>query len=450
MTHEEEDPLPDLPSLGDRGDEEPAGPDDLGLVDAVQDEEEDVGLDDSTGIDGDDALFALDLPPKENVGPDPSESEPEETIPVDGLGGEDEYGWSDANDSSEEPWDDELDLGKEVSTSEDAGEEGVDEVFDLGKGDDDVSHLPALRGHDADDDEELPLGADAMIDEEETTLISAALLPRLAPAITKVAPGPVWCVDRDLFGGRGLFSADGTLLADRNVTSIAGFGETILAVIDGALMRGLETFEPCSPADRQLVWVAREGERRAWATTESGALFASDDAGLSWRGPLLLAKVVAVALPDDGGVVALCAGRDAPAQLVRSLDGGTRWTASHGPALGEGARFVSALGDSIAVSCADDPRGPSLSNDRGKTWARVPGLPRTGPIALAREDGGLALYAAHEGFVARHRPGGGEPALVIETSNVNAIRAERAGKSTMLMIASGDGLFRVFVEPEPA
>jgi hypothetical protein len=449
---EDDDLLPELPSMGERGDEEPAGPDDLGTGEVLPEEDERVGLDDSAGVDGDDALFALDLPPKEKV----VDEDDMDVIPIDGLDGDDEYGWTDANEGEAEGWDDELDLGKESTTSEDAGEEGVDDVFEIGGGgDDDASHLPALRGHDPEDDAEELDGLVAVTAfDDEPRMVSAAMLPRLACEVSKIADGPVCCVDGVYIGGQGVRTIDGaeSIARDHSVTSLAAFDGVIVIVSGGGLRAVGGELTSCDPEGRSLAWVGRDGER-LWGAADGGAVFTSEDRGAGWSGPLLLAPAVAMAIANEGGVVVLCAGRDAPAQVARSTDG-KRWTAAAGPSLGEGVRRIDTCGDSIAIACSEDPRGPSLSNDRGKTWSRVPGLPRTGAIALVREAGGLTLYAAHDGFVARHRPGGGEPALVlehaIEQNRVHTLRAERRGDSTILLVGSDAGLHRVQIDPELA
>ena len=100
--------------------------------------------------------------------------------------------------------------------------------------------------------------------------------------------------------------------------------------------------------------------------------------------------------PPTGGVMVLCAGKDVPAQLAWTEDGGGRWSAVDGPGLPSDGEMSLAYGDGyVAVACDADVAGPFLSSDAGKTWARVPGLPPTGPIALVKEEGGLSLYAAH-------------------------------------------------------
>src|SRR5690606_32580850 len=139
--------------------------------------------------------------------------------------------------------------------------------------------------------------------------------------------------------------------------------------------------------------------------------------------------------------------------LARSEDGGQRWMAVDGPPAVEEPCSLAVLRDAVGVASS---AGTFLSRDRGKSWARVPGLPPARLIALADEAGGLALYTAHslEGraVVARRRPDGGEPALVldVEAEQVSALEASTSGGLVVLHVATSAGLFRVRVDPDRA
>ena len=170
---DEDDDFPiDLPPLGKLTDvDDTLDSEELGIEELPESSEADesVGLDDSEGVEGDEALFALDLPP-----PEAERVEPEvDAIPIEGLDGDDEYGWTETG-ASEEAWDpSDVDLPSlRPLGREDGGEEGVEDLG-LGVGvsadgdDDDASHLPPLEALDAeleDDFEDLVLGEDALID----------------------------------------------------------------------------------------------------------------------------------------------------------------------------------------------------------------------------------------------------------------------------------------------
>ncbi len=453
-------------------------------------------LDDSEGPEDGASLFALELPP-EDASPDEEGVDP---IPVEGLDEDAEYGWTDDSRSDDEPWDAELDLpGLTPLARDDGGEEGVDETADLGLVGDEVPHLPPLRGLDDSEEEvdNLALGDDAWIMElSEPESVDAVLPPRhpacevahLGPkgAVNAFEPGPPPLAA----GPGGLFRVDTPLeplaaagLDDAEVVSLVAEGRRVL--VGTRLHGGLRSEDggaSFTPANgwagegreiAQELALVREPGGRVWALTPGGALFRSDDFGASWVGPLLLKTVVALAAVPEGGVLALSGGRDAP-QLARSEDGGQRWTAVDVPALGPGVRYLDALRESVVLSADGDSAGPFLSNDRGKRWMRVPGLPPAGPVALAREPGGLTLYAAHfaaaedRGVVVRYPTTGGEAALVLDVAEeaaargltvdgdpdgahrVLAIDARAGDDGTVLHVATSCGLFRVRLDPERA
>ncbi len=507
---DDEDLLEDLPDLGGLGDDEPLDDAQLGLDDEATGEREEVGLDDSTGLDDDASLYALELPPEDRV----TDEEDVDAIPVEGLDGDDEYGWADTGKSEDEPFDaSEVDIAELTPIGgEDRGEEGVDDAIELGgPSGDEVPHLPPMRGVPDDEDEEaedLALGEDALIEEavlsydEERRQMGATLPPRLeAPACVVEHLGPHAAVHAFTLGatslacGAGMYRVEADRAVPIDAVGIDGLDLISVAVdprdpgrivvgtrLAGAL-RSIDgrTFAPANAwavegrEVAQSFVVRHEREGRVWGRTSGGALFRSDDFGASWTGPLILKPVVALATPEDGGVVALCAGRDAPAQIARSDDGGQRWAAVDGPSIGtSGELFLAAFRGSLAVSADEDPGGPWLSNDRGKSWTRIPGLPPTGPMALAWEPGGLTLYAAHffdgddRGVVVRHRPGGSESAVVLDVAReasersiaasgdpegdhrVYALEARREGDRTVLHVGTGAGLFRVRIDPERA
>lgn len=529
---EDEDVLPELPPSG-VGDDDDSSADDslpndqeLGLDDELDlgDEGEDIGLEDAAGMEGleeEGALFALDLPPE----PELAEGDDDlDAIPFEGLDDDDEYGWADTGERvEEEPWDPaELDLpGLAPLGRDDGGEEGVEETFDHSGDGDDASHLPPLVTDPSldDDEDDLSIGEAALIAEaalsfEDERREMGAFVPVAVDASARrvewlgPADDEILCVEvvriqgehaGGIAGGRGIYSFSAGFerlpsvgLEESEVIAIA-IGDDPRRITVGTRLGavfcsddGGATFEAAaSPGTRggepvQGFHLRRErGSERLWGRTGTGALHRSDDFGRTWTGPLLLKPAVAIETPPEGGVVVLCAGREAPPQIARSSDGGERWAAVDGPALdGSGGElFFAVSGDHLAVSSDVDPQGPFLSADAGKTWLRVPGLPPTGAMALAREVGGLSLYAAHffegadAGVVARHRPDGGEPGLVLDVAEEAAARERRGqalggegdaegehrvyallalveGPQTILYAASGAGLFRVVIDPE--
>ncbi|HJL14144.1 MAG TPA: hypothetical protein RMH99_00740 [Sandaracinaceae bacterium LLY-WYZ-13_1] len=514
---DDDDLILDLPPLGTGDDESTPEDDDLGLEDLVatdtEEDDEEVGLDDSTGLEDEQSLFALELPPEEAEAAEGEKGLEElpfdEGIDADG----EEEGWTEESGAaSDEPWDPhEADLPELAPLgTEDGGEEGLDEVVDLGIDGDAVPHLPALDLDAGEDEEaeELSIGEDALIEEaalsfeEERRQMGREVPPALdAPGCTVAHLGPragaIYAVELSshgsLAGGHalhrlgpsGLSPVDAPALADHDVVSIARLDDDVVigtrlggaftGAFDGDALgplRRSEGLEALDASPQEFHLRAEAGGARLWGRGAGGGLYRSEDRGRSWTGPLLLKPALALATPDEGGVVVLCAGRDAPAQLVGSEDGGERWAAVDAPDLAEGDSYLAVCGELVALASDADAGGPFLSADGGRSWARVPGLPPTGPMALVREPGGLSLYAAHffegsdRGVVVRYRPDGGEPGRVLDVAEraadlgdvdegdregdhrVYALRASSEGETTVLHVATGVGLFRVRIDPD--
>jgi len=486
---EDDDLLPPLPPLADDDDDALPDAGELGLDALLPDDAEaaeSVGLDDDTGLEDDAPLYALELPPEETA----IDEEDVDAIPVEGLDEGAEYGWTDDGASqADEGWDPaEMDLPTlSPLGGDDGGEVGLDDAIDLGgRGADDVSHLPPLDADEGDEDDagdDLLLDVAAMITDVDEAPDRSLPAPLEGVAVTHLGPregaaavrppyvggaASVWVVRGEgceRLGSGGLEAAE--------VVAVAGDGDAlVVSTAAGEVLRSDDagaSFAPVTSFGKdaaQSFHLRREaGTTRLWGRTGGGALHASDDFGRTWKGPLLLKRVVAIVTPPTGGVMVLCAGRDAPPQLAWTEDGGGRWSAVDGPGLPAEGEMSLAYGDGyVAVACAADVAGPFLSSDAGKTWARVPGLPPAGPIALVKERGGLSLYAAHldgdRGVIVRHRPGGGEAGLVLDVAE----EAERLGLDgphrivdlslacdgdrTVLHAATGVGVFRVTVEPE--
>jgi hypothetical protein len=220
-----------------------------------------------------------------------------------------------------------------------------------------------------------------------------------------------------------------------------------------------------------------DGGRRLWGRTRSGALFRSDDFGKTWSRPLLLAPVAALADDPEGGFLALSVPATGPAQTARTDDGGHGWTMRTVRGLmrsadSEAEYHIAARGPRIVVASDGEPHGPRLSDDDGQSWEEAETLPAPGVTALVREGEAQCLYAslffagADRGVLIRHarRPDGtAEDRLVLdvraerEARNVEsagdpegdnrifAIDARTEGGRTILVVATGAGLFRVRV-----
>lgn len=466
-TPDEDDLLPELPDDDvTLGDDLPPADDELGLEGEIDlPPDENGGLDDAAGLDDEPSGYLLDLPPDDDV----TDEDGVDAIPVEGLDGDDEYGWTDDPRSAKEDdsdWEGTLDLPELTPlTRDDGGEEGVEDLVQLGGNGDEVPHLGPLHA-DEEDDDELFFDDDARLRAfEEGPLAFGIALEPPACRVEPLGGGSMLSVSGGLAGGRdGLFAARARLERVSSIAPVLSLAvdpsdahRVVVGTPEGALrsIDGGATFAPANGWAEgrdaaQPFFVACESAARLWGRTAGGALFRSDDFGASWTGPLLLKPVVALTATGECAV-ALCAGRNVAPQIARSEDGGQRWTASDGPPLAPGAVFLAVARDFVAVTSG---AGPFLSADRGRSWTRIPGLPETGAIALAMEPGGLAVYAAHatEGgvLVARHRPGGGEPALLLQLDGeeVRALTAERAGERTVLHVASSEGLYRATVDPD--
>lgn len=468
------------------------GFDDQELIDFADDDEK-VGLDDSEGFDGDTPLFTLDLPPGDAHEPDVSEAD-DTAIPIEGLDTDAEYGWSDdgsaETDESWDPGDFDMPVLAKLGR-DDGGEEGMDEEMTVGG-------LPELiRGSESDDElaedllgdvadgmrhlesggrsaRELPSAADE-------TVCQVSLIGPPCTVLSIDAPPPT------LAGGAGIYGVAGgrpralTALRaeglDRStVTSIVRVEERIAVGLQptGAMFSvdGGETFAPASAATFERSSQAEGGfyihkeasSNRLWGRTAAGALMRSDDLGATWNGPLLLQRVVALTTTERS-TLAFSAGPKAASQLAITSDGGERWSAARGPAI-EASQvvYIAAHRGIVVLSGADDPRGPFLSRDGGKRWARLPAMVATGPMALVREDDSLSLYAAHSTdervVVARHRPDGGESYVVLDVDvsavrfgssdadprTVHSVAASVVGSHTELFVATSVGLFNVRIE----
>lgn len=459
---EDEDLLDDLPPIGDvssRDDDETFSADELG-VEIGAGPSEDVGLDDSTGLDDEASLFVLELPPREQA-----DEQGVDDIPLaETLGGDDEYGWTeDAGSAADEKWDPgDVDLPRltPLGRDSDHGAEGVDEVFELGgDGDDSVPFLPPLRGELEDGEED---GLEVSFPIDDALVQRRSALPPALEGVSVEAVLPVAAHDVAFGPPRWTATSDGIYVgaARCDGRGLRGVPRSI-CVSHGVVLVGTElgafrsedgaaTFEPIETLGTHRIDLTSEREGTVWACGATGRLQRSDDGGRVWSPPLLLTRVVAMATPERG-VVALSAPESARAQVAASTDGGGRWAAFDAPALTRpddpGGYSLAMSRDDVALASAADDGGPFLSHDRGQKWLRIPGVPPARAVLLTREDA-LVIYAAHEvdgrHVVVRYLPDreSGSGIIYEGTGTVNRLLVDPDGG---IQVATEDGLFRVRV-----
>jgi hypothetical protein len=422
---------------GDEEDEAGLGLDELGdLLDDVDGPEE-VGLDDQAGVDDGAPLYDLDLPP------DDAGAEPEGSVDVGVMIDDDlEGGWIDdgrAEDRSE--WDAaELDLGELASLgADDGGEEGLDEAASVLLGD-----LPDLDG----EGEEEPLeeaGLEAFMDTATMATMFAARVPTLPATIDParldirqlIRGVTLRCLDAEVAGGEGLYRIrDGVRLDE--TTGIVGVaaveaGRWLLAT-DGRVgetaLPGEGPVTLFRDAASPTVWAHRRGGRLHHARLPAGELV-----------PAPVDLPVDASTPSSAGGV-LFVGGD---RLVRSTEDFGRWSMVEAPSLGAPPWRLAAVGDAVA---AGGGAGVFLSRDGGRRWSAIPGLPPVGAFDLAAEEGGLALYAAHpkgpRTVLARHRPDGGEGAVLVALEGeVHVVRWRGPG---VVLVAGESGLHQIVID----
>ena len=516
----DDDLLPGLPPLD--GDDEPAsgiGEEDEGADELT--EEENVGLDAALGIDGEEDEPTGDSDEDEAWTKGSEESDDLDDGEED-FGDESEATWSADDEAGPLADDDDDDLtdddGESVAAA-DRGEEGVEDDEGAGTGADDESDLPALEplgtanldeaaddldvreagdldGVDLADDAEPRLGGTTLPRHPDDGTLAVSYLGPEDDALTCVARSGDTLVAGGLealyrAGDSGVVTLEADGLSGEGTTSIAVDPTDPQRIAVGTRMMGVlvsldggATFDTSNEWQRRkgapevALYVAIEphiGGSRLWARTRSGALYRSEDFGETWAGPLLLGPARALAVDAaGGGVVVLTGGRGA-AQIARSSDGGARWLMRDAPgsAASGAAGFMTgdepalaALGDDIVISHERDAEGPHVSTDGGVSWGRLGELAGAGVVALARELGGVALYAGvfyagvDRGVLVRRGPDGVSAVLLDVAAERDArsiealgdaegdnrvlgleVRAGRVG--TTVLAATGAGLFRL-------
>ena len=155
-----------------------------------------------------------------------------------------------------------------------------------------------------------------------------------------------------------------SLLGKADFHVLRSAGERVYGVnaTDGKLLvsddRGKSWATRTPPAALFDVAVAPGDGNRVVASSESG-LFASRDAGKSWR-PLGRERAGLLAWPESDALYLV----DGRGGIHRSADGGATWR-MRGALGGQPAAFVSHSGDLIAAVHTNEVK---LSSDEGRTW----------------------------------------------------------------------------------
>ncbi|AKF06963.1 hypothetical protein [Sandaracinus amylolyticus] len=503
----DDDELPGLPDIA--GDDEPAGDLGLGLADDIDEGDEGdetVGLDVSTGVEGEedflDALDDDDADESWDAAEEPLTEDPE-------LDEGEEGGWTEGSEAAEAPgWDADLDDAdldeeREPSLVRDAGEEGVEERLDALDDDDAPVGLPAStpsREDELADDLELEGEGeiDALPGADERPEHPALSLPRMPATSRWLGPDDdaILAIGGGLAGGRTLYRIEGDEVSEIDAIGLDGDEPTSLVrTASGALLVGLqlggvarstdgERFEPVEALRRgeatsvgafHLLAEPHAGGVRLWGLTRGGALVRSDDEGATWSRPLIPGAVLAVGHDVEGGVVGVLGARGGAMRLIRTRDGGRSWRNVAGPTIAglpdEHEIFVAALGPIVVLTTDVPGLAPYVTRDDGQRWEVLDALRDAGAIALAAEPSGAALYAGvlaegtDRGLVVRAAIATGErPSIVVDLEEVrakhhvtgagdpegdqrvHALVVERRDEETTLWIGSGIGLVRTRVK----
>jgi len=521
---EDDDILPGLPALD--GDDEPVEGTDSDVdstEDADADADESVGLDAETGpAELDEAADEVDAGDDAERWLDAAEAADDAAPVEDGIDGVDEEGqsWTDGSEEFDDPAlaDDDLPDEPDLPPAPDRGEEGVDEADGSGGSDDDAELPPLSALTDAADDasEDLDLREEGEIEdvpeiEDDIAASAGRMPPRLSHDRVSVEHlGPageamfaVACAragERTVAGGTRLYAAaehgplaplEAAGLESHEITTIAldphdaeriavgtRLGGAFRSIDGGATFHEINGWRHREPGNVTvpflLVAEPHASGTRLWGRTRTGALYRSEDFGSTWLGPVLTPPVAAVARDAAGGVVAIHFGRRGGEQLARSEDGGRGWRMSEpiGRLRGDGAVQLATLGPVTAMARDGESAGVFYSTDSGVTWDVARALREPTALALAEEDGQLALYAAlflegeDKGVVVRQVLGG-DAHVVLDIDHERAARTlagpddsegegrvhelvvSRAGGLTTLLAATQVGVFRVVVRTAP-
>jgi hypothetical protein len=145
--------------------------------------------------------------------------------------------------------------------------------------------------------------------------------------------------------------------------------------------------------------MATGGGTRLVGLTGEGHLFASDDLGRSWRGPIVDRRCTA-AVPVEGeeALLAFAAHGDEVALLEISFDGSARRIPlpPKVAAAALGARVFVAAGGGVVAVAVDAPDSPLYTSiDRGARFAEIPAVTGVTAIAVDAHEPGWIAAAVH-------------------------------------------------------
>ncbi len=180
----------------------------------------------------------------------------------------------------------------------------------------------------------------------------------------------------------------------------------------------------------QLAGQRVSGKYRLIIRTDEGQLFASDDSGISWRGPLLGDMCLAIGKvggtkelialikdPEDGTILATS--QDLNTWHEQSLPGKLALNAQH--------RHVclAASGNTVVVMARDASLPAYISLNRGGSWAEVRGIENVTAFAIDPEDHTWMVAATYDptfdlGIVYVSDDGGRSWQTILATENNEA------------------------------
>jgi photosystem II stability/assembly factor-like uncharacterized protein len=218
----------------------------------------------------------------------------------------------------------------------------------------------------------------------------------------------------------------------------------------------------------QLIGQRVSGGYRLVIRTDEGQLFASDDSGNSWRGPLLGDRCLAIGKvggtkelivlmknPKDETIIATS--QDLSTWHERVLPGELAFNARH--------RHVclAASGNTVVVMARDASLPAQISLDRGESWAEVRGIENVTAFAIDPEDSTWMVAATYDpmvdlGIVYVSDDGGRSWQTILATesdeTNIQAVSNRRVrhmnrvsdmivdiGRTRQIMVVTASGVY---------
>jgi hypothetical protein len=300
--------------------------------------------------------------------------------------------------------------------------------------------------------------------------------------------------------GEGLFvlGADGMLHAKVGSERLGGITPTSLCIHDLTIFIGTECGGVVRTQDRgdnytplnswytkdlpasvevlsdristsvQLVGQRVTGKYRLVIRTDEGQLFASDDSGDSWRGPLLGDRCLAIGkvggtrelialIKNPKGETILAASQDLTTWPEQSLPGELAYHARH--------RHVclAASGNTVVVMVRDASLPAYISLNRGRSWSEVRGIENVTAFAIDPEDPAWMVAATYDpmvdlGIVHVSDDGGRSWQTILATENdqakIQAVSNRRVrhlnrisdlivdiGRTRQIMVVTASGIY---------